>query len=108
MRPALRQHDERARGEFVRFPGSTTVVKAYALLRAILGTALSDRMIRRNPCPTKGASTVHAPERSTATVQEVYALAGAVQPRYRVLVRMAGFLGLRWGELIGLQRRDLD
>ncbi|MEU6892160.1 tyrosine-type recombinase/integrase [Streptomyces sp. NPDC046557] len=85
-----------------------TVAKAYALLRAILGTAVSDQLIRRNPCQVKGASTVHTPERPTATVQEVYALADVIQPRYRTLVLMAGFLGLRWGELIGLHRRDID
>ncbi|WP_328507210.1 tyrosine-type recombinase/integrase [Streptomyces sp. NBC_00391] len=88
--------------------GPTTVAKAYALLRAIMGTAVADLLIRRNPCTIKGASTVHTPERPTATVQEVYALAEAIQPRYRVLVLMAGFLGLRWGELIGLHRRDVD
>ncbi|MFE5185486.1 tyrosine-type recombinase/integrase [Streptomyces sp. NPDC056628] len=88
--------------------GPTTVAKAYALLRAILGTAVADQMIRRNPCTIQGASTVHTPERPTATVQEVYDLADAIQPRYRVLVLMAGFLGLRWGELIGLHRRDID
>lgn len=60
------------------------------------------------PLPVKGASTVHTPERPTATVKEVYALTEAVQPRYRALVLMAGFLGLRWGELIGLNRRDVD
>ncbi|MGW0993641.1 tyrosine-type recombinase/integrase [Streptomyces sp. NPDC002523] len=88
--------------------GPTTVAKAYALLRAILGTAVADQMIRRNPCTIKGASTVHTPERPTATVQEVYDVADAIQPRYRALVLMAGFLGLRWGELIGLHRRDVD
>ncbi|MFF4789209.1 tyrosine-type recombinase/integrase [Streptomyces sp. NPDC001276] len=88
--------------------GPTTVAKAYALLRAILATAVSDQVIRRKPCQIKGASTVHTPERPTATVQEVYDLADAVQPRYRALVLMAGFLGLRWGELVGLHRRDLD
>ncbi|MGW7405692.1 tyrosine-type recombinase/integrase [Streptomyces sp. NPDC054833] len=88
--------------------GPTTVAKAYALLRAIMGTAVADQMIRRNPCTIKGASTVHTPERPTATVQEVYELADAIQPRYRALVLLAGFLGLRWGELIGLHRRDVD
>jgi integrase len=88
--------------------GPTTVAKAYALLRAIMGTAVADQMIRRNPCTIKGASTVHTPERPTATVQEVYDLADAIQPRYRALVLMAGFLGLRWGELVGLHRRDVD
>ncbi|MGW7099051.1 site-specific integrase [Streptomyces sp. NPDC054838] len=38
----------------------------------------------------------------------MYALADVIQPRYRTLVLMAGFLGLRWGELIGLHRRDID
>lgn len=51
---------------------------------------------------------MRTPERPTATVQEVYDLADAIQPRYRTLVLMAGFLGLRWGELIGLHRRDID
>uniref|UniRef100_A0AAU3HYW3 Site-specific integrase n=1 Tax=Streptomyces sp. NBC_01393 TaxID=2903851 RepID=A0AAU3HYW3_9ACTN len=88
--------------------GPTTVAKAYALLRAMMGTAVADQMIRRNPCTIKGASTVHTPERPTATVREVYDLADAIQPRYRTLVLMAGFLGLRWGELVGLHRRDID
>jgi integrase len=41
-------------------------------------------------------------------VQEVYAIAGAMQPRYRALALLAAFTELRWGELIGLCRRDLD
>ncbi|WP_053704110.1 site-specific integrase [Streptomyces sp. WM6368] len=69
---------------------------------------MSDELIRRNPCQVKGAGSVHTPERPTVTVKEVYALAETVQPRYRALVLMAGFLGLRWGELIGLHRRDVD
>lgn len=51
---------------------------------------------------------MHTPERPTATVEEVYALAAAVQPRFRALILMAGLLGLRWGELIGPHRRDVD
>ncbi|MFJ2646589.1 tyrosine-type recombinase/integrase [Streptomyces sp. NPDC087420] len=88
--------------------GPSTVAKAYALLRAILMTAVEDRLIRRNPCRIKGASSAHTPERPTATVQEVYAVAAAIQPRYRALVLLAAFSGLRWGELVGLRRRDLD
>ncbi|MFE7772866.1 tyrosine-type recombinase/integrase [Streptomyces sp. NPDC057445] len=88
--------------------GASSVAKSYALLRAVLMTAVEDRLIRRNPCRVKGASVATTPERPTATVQEVYALAGAIQPRYRALVLLAAFTGLRWGELIGLRRRDLD
>lgn len=88
--------------------GPSTVAKVYALLRAVLRTAMEDRIIRRNPCQIKGASTYATPERPTASIPEVLALAGAVQPRYRALILLAGFCGLRWGELIGLRRRDLD
>jgi integrase len=88
--------------------GASSVAKAYALLRAVLMTAVEDRLIRRNPCRIKGASVDSTPERPTATIQEVYDLAGAIQPRYRALVLLAAFTGLRWGELIGLHRRDLD
>lgn len=88
--------------------GPSTVAKSYALLRAVLMTAVDDRLIRRNPCRVKGASTAATPERPTATVQEVYEIAEVIQPRYRALVLLAAFSGLRWGELVGLRRRDLD
>jgi integrase-like protein len=42
------------------------------------------------------------------SVPEVYRLAGAIEPRYRALVLLATFGNLRWGELAGLRRRNLD
>jgi integrase len=88
--------------------GPSTVAKAYALLRAVLATAVDDGLIMRNPCRIKGAGAVQTPERPTATVPEVYAIADAIAPRFCVLVLLAAFCGLRWGELIGLRRRDVD
>lgn len=88
--------------------GEPTVAKAYALLRTIMSTAVADDLIRRNPCQIKNGGTVHTPERPTATIPEVFALADAVQPRYRALVLLAAFCGLRWGELMGLRRQDID
>jgi integrase len=88
--------------------GAPTVAKAYALLRTIMGTAVADDLIRRNPCQIKNGGTVNTPERPTATIPEVFVLAEAVQPRYRALVLLAAFCGLRWGELMGLRRQDLD
>lgn len=55
--------------------GEPTVAKAYALLRTIMGTAVADDLIRRNPCQIKNGGTVHTPERPTATIPEVFALA---------------------------------
>ncbi|UUS31577.1 hypothetical protein NRO40_12545 [Streptomyces changanensis] len=39
------------------------------------------------------------PERPVLTVAEVFALADAIAPRYRLLVLLAAFTTLRFGEL---------
>jgi len=57
------------------------VAKAYRLLHTILGTAVDDGLIRRNPCRIKGAATERAPERPTLTLPQVAAMADAVGPR---------------------------
>ena len=43
-----------------------------------------------------------------ATVDQVAAIADRVPPRYRTLVPVAAFGGLRWGELVGLRRKRVD
>jgi integrase len=88
--------------------GSVTVAKAYRLLHAIMQTAVDDGLIRRNPCRIKGASMERTPEREPATLDQVFALADAITPRYKALVLLAAFASLRYGELMGLWRRDLD
>jgi integrase len=87
---------------------AVTVAKAYRLLKAVLNTALDDGVIRRNPCRIKGAGQEESPERPTLTIAQVYALVDAVGPRYRALILLAMFSSLRWGELGGLRRCDID
>ena len=55
--------------------GPVTVAKAYRLLHSIMGTAVEDELIRRNPCRIKGASTERTPERQPATLDQVFAIA---------------------------------
>ncbi|MGW0577934.1 tyrosine-type recombinase/integrase [Streptomyces sp. NPDC002920] len=88
--------------------GEPTVVKAYQLLRAPMNTAVDDELIRRNPCRIKGADRYDVPERPVLTVAEVFAVADAIAPRYRLLVLLAAFTTLRFGELAALRRRDID
>ncbi|MEV6782200.1 tyrosine-type recombinase/integrase [Streptomyces sp. NPDC051098] len=88
--------------------GEPTVVKAYQILRAMMSTAVDDELIRRNPCRVKGADRYDVPERPVLTVAEVYAVADAIAPRYRLLVLLAAFTTLRFGELASLRRRDID
>ncbi|WP_222851454.1 tyrosine-type recombinase/integrase [Phytoactinopolyspora mesophila] len=88
--------------------GAVTVAKSYRLLSAIMNTAVRDGLIRRNPCQITGAGHEPSPERSTASLTDVFALADAIQPRYRLLVLLAAFGTMRWGELLGLRRSDID
>ena len=58
--------------------------------------------------PDQGASEETSPERPVLSVTEVYTLADAIDPRYRALVLLAAFGGLRWGELAAPRRVDVD
>lgn len=89
-------------------PGPSTAAKSYRLLRAILNTAVEDRVIAYNPCTIKGAGIERSDERPVPTVAQVFALADAIEPRFRALVLLAALGGLRRGELLALRRRDVD
>ena len=88
--------------------GKTTPAKAYRLLRAICNTAVSDELILRNPCQVRGAGQEHSPERKPPTTAQATKLADAIEKRYRLLILLAAWATLRWGEAIGLRRRDFD
>lgn len=89
-------------------PGQSTAAKSYRLLRAVLLTAVTDEIIARSPCQIPGAGIERAPERPLAAIADVEALTAAISPRFRALVLLAARCGLRRGELLGLQRNDLD
>jgi integrase len=82
--------------------------KCYRLLRTMMGTACADELIVRNPCVVKGAGLEHTAERPVATAAEVWEVADAIVERFRCLVLLAGFVGLRVGELLGLERRHVN
>lgn len=87
---------------------ATMTAKAYRLLRAILMTAADDGLIARNPCRIRGAGTEPTPERPVLSLPQVFDLAAKVPERYKVLVLVATFGSLRWGEVTALRRRDVD
>ncbi len=89
-------------------PGAATAAKCYRLLHAVCVTAVADQEMARNPCAIRGAGTEPRDERPAVSVPEVAALADAVGPRWRALVLLAAFAGLRFGELAALTRADLD
>lgn len=73
----------------------------------MLNTAADDELIR-NPCRIKGAGVEHPAERPVLTLAEVLTLADSIDRRYRMLVLLAAFASLRWGELMGLRKTDFD
>jgi integrase len=80
----------------------------YALLHAILATAVADGLLASNPCQIAGAMTTHRRrEPVILTVGEVSQLADAIEPQFRALVLLAGWGGLRWGEVSELRRKDV-
>ena len=79
--------------------GADQAAKSYRLLRAILNTAVDDELIARNPCRIRGGGAEHADERPMIDAELVFRLAHAITPGLRALVIVAGFAGLRTGEL---------
>lgn len=88
--------------------GSATVARSYRLLRAILQTAVDDDILTRNPCRIPGAGDARSPERPVLSAQEIGRLADEVPVSYRAFVLVAGFTGLRAGEIAALRLSDLD
>ena len=70
-----------------------------------MNTAVDDGLIRRSPCRIKGAAQDRSPERSVLTTRQVFALADAVDPRYRASSCSRCSLV---SELAALRRTDID
>ena len=82
--------------------------EAYRLLRQILAAAVDDRLLRENPCRVAGAASEQSAEREIPSLAAVMSLAEAMDARYRTMVYLAAFVGLRRGECLGLVRSDVS
>lgn len=87
--------------------GADQAAKSYRMLRAVLATAEADELMRQNPCRIRGAGEEHAQQRPMVATELVLDLADKIEPRYRAMVLLAGFGGLRTGESLGLRRSDV-
>jgi integrase len=93
-----------------KYTGETQVRQAYSLLRAIFNTAVKDKLIQRDnhPCLIEGAGSPEEKERDLLEWDHVQALADTIEPYLRTAVLLAFDAHLRQGELLALQRRDID
>lgn len=84
-----------------------TVRRAYELLGQLVAAAQAEGVVRARPWPAVALPRIARQEMRFLTPAELERLAGAMDQRYRALVRVAGYGGLRVGELAGLRRKHV-
>jgi integrase len=88
--------------------GATTVLRAYGVLSGILSDAVKAKRLSVNPA--QGVDNLPrktAKRRVYLTAADVHRLADEAG-RYRVLVLVLAYTGIRWGEAVALRVRDIE
>lgn len=85
-----------------------TARKVLMVFRAMMAAAVADRRISLNPVDAVPLPSDAGAEREWMTQEQASALLEVMPARYRVAVLLGYYAGLRWGELAGLRRRDVD
>lgn len=88
---------------------ATRNARAYGVLTAVLNTAVDDGLIDRSPARIKGGTAVKRTKRSVVLLEanELAALAAEMPEELRLTVLLAGWCGLRRGEVFALTRADV-
>lgn len=87
----------------------TQQANAYGLLKSIFKEAVEERLVEVSPCRVKaGTQKERAREIEVLTVDQLNRYLAAVPEARRVPLLLAGWCGLRSGEVRGLRVRDLD
>ncbi len=87
----------------------TTRAHTYALLKAILATAVDEEYMDSNPCRIRGAGGTKAVHRVTpASVAEIEVITAKMPEHLQLAVTCASWLAMRLGEILELRRGDID
>ena len=82
---------------------------AYSLLRTILASAVVDQLIDANPARIVGAGRARRVHKiRPASVEELAVLTEAMPERLRLMVTLASWCALRFGETVELRRGDIE
>lgn len=82
---------------------------AYSLLRTIMASAVNDELIDANPCRIVGAGrTKRVHKIRPASVKELGVLTAEMPERLQLMVTLASWCALRFGETVELRRGDVD
>lgn len=82
--------------------------KAYGLLRAIMNSAVDEDLIEASPVHIRGAG--YQPKRrrlEPASIEELDVIVENMPERWRLMVLLASWCALRYGEIAELRRKDI-
>lgn len=86
----------------------TMTAHAYSLLNTVMNDAVKDRVIPFNPCVIRGAGYAKRAKRiKPATLDELAIIVENSPERYKLMVLLAAWCALRFGELTALTRADV-
>ena len=85
-----------------------SVSQAYRTLNRVLSAAVDNELLGRNPLGSVKPPRVEAKPMRFLSHEEVARVGTTIDPRYRVLVFVVAYTGLRAGELTALRRKDVD
>ncbi len=88
--------------------GAATVIRAHAVLSRILGDAVRDGRLAKNPAEGVTLPRSRRKGRTYLTHAQVHALATAAGPDFGPVVLVLAYTGLRWGELAALKAGRVD
>lgn len=99
--------------ELSKSQSPSSVEKAFTILNEIMNLAIKDHILPRgaNPCSDIDLPKRRKAEAKAFTFDEVIRIAecaGEIDVKYRALILVLGFCGLRWGEAIALTVDDVD
>ncbi|MGH9068994.1 MAG: tyrosine-type recombinase/integrase [Acidimicrobiales bacterium] len=86
----------------------STVQRTYTILAQLLGAAADAGLIAASPATRVHLPRVQPYEARFLNLDELEALADAIDPRYKAMVEVMAWATLRLGEAAGLRRVDLD
>lgn len=109
FKPIARRRGNRAAGKDA---GATTKAHTYAFGRAVMNTATSAHgplVGHVNPFAVRGGGSSPSRKREElATAQEVGVMLVTIREPWRALLEIGLWTGLRYGEIVGLRRGDVD
>ncbi len=89
--------------------GPSARASIYRVVAKVLNSAEREGVIGKSPLrPIRKPRDVRRREIELLPVEDIEALSVAIDPRYRLAVLLAGYGGLRGGEIGGLRLQDVD